>query len=284
MFELAARGHDSVFELLVACILSIRTRDETTLPACSAIVRPGGHAGRDEQAHVEGNRRPDRRLHVPRGQSPKDPRDRPAALVSEFGGVLPCDADVLQAFHGVGPKCANLVVGIACGQPLISVDIHVHRVTNRWGIVHTATPEKTMTALEAVLAATLLGGDQRFAGAVRQAYLHRRPAEMFDMPTAGDVPAGRRDGASMSALEFEPQRSQRTQRRCEMTFEPIPAEDERIAYEVIGAAIEVHRLLGPGFLEKIYERAMAHELELRGLLVRPQQEILVPYKGILIPG
>jgi endonuclease III len=55
---------------------------------------------------------------------------------------------VLQAFHGVGPKCANLTLGIACGLPLIGVDIHVHRVTNRWGLVEAATPEKTMAALQ----------------------------------------------------------------------------------------------------------------------------------------
>jgi endonuclease-3 len=55
---------------------------------------------------------------------------------------------VLLSFHGVGPKCANLTLGIACGLPLIGVDIHVHRVTNRWGYVETATPEKTMAALQ----------------------------------------------------------------------------------------------------------------------------------------
>jgi len=69
-----------------------------------------------------------------------------------------------------------------------------------------------------------------------------------------------------------------------MAFDPIPAEDERIAHEVIGAAIEVHRLLGPGFLEKIYERALVHELSIRGLAVQSQKDILVPYKDILIPG
>src|SRR5438270_667172 len=69
-----------------------------------------------------------------------------------------------------------------------------------------------------------------------------------------------------------------------MSVDPIPEGDERIAHEVIGAAIEVHRLLGPGFLERIYERAMTYELGLRGLAVQPQGEILVPYKGILIPG
>jgi GxxExxY protein len=69
-----------------------------------------------------------------------------------------------------------------------------------------------------------------------------------------------------------------------MSFQPIPEEDDRISHEIIGAAIEVHRILGPGFLEKIYERAMIHELGLRGLPVVPQREILVPYKGIEIPG
>ena len=69
-----------------------------------------------------------------------------------------------------------------------------------------------------------------------------------------------------------------------MSFDPIPAEDERIGREVVGAAIEVHRHLGPGFLEKIYERAMVHELQLRGLSVQAQQDIFVPYKDILIPG
>ncbi|MFO0926957.1 MAG: GxxExxY protein [Gemmataceae bacterium] len=69
-----------------------------------------------------------------------------------------------------------------------------------------------------------------------------------------------------------------------MNAPPITEEDERIAHEVIGGAIEVHRELGPGFLEKIYERAMVHELALRGLSVHAQRDILVPYKDILIPG
>ncbi len=72
-------------------------------------------------------------------------------VAEEYGGKLPCDREVLLSFAGVGPKCANLVMGIACGEPFIGVDIHVHRVTNRWGYVATSTPEKTMRALEAKL-------------------------------------------------------------------------------------------------------------------------------------
>ena len=67
------------------------------------------------------------------------------------GGELPCEEPALLALPGVGPKCAHLALGIACGATLISVDIHVHRVTNRWGYVAASTPEKTMAALEAKL-------------------------------------------------------------------------------------------------------------------------------------
>ena len=68
-------------------------------------------------------------------------------VLDEYGGEIPCDPEILMSFSGVGPKCAHRVLGIACGEPFISVDIHVHRVTNRWGYVRTSTPEKTMAAL-----------------------------------------------------------------------------------------------------------------------------------------
>ena len=75
-------------------------------------------------------------------------RDIARRAVAEFGGDIPCEQDVLLSFKGVGPKCANLVLGIVGEQPYIGVDIHVHRVTNRWGYVAARTPEKTMAALQ----------------------------------------------------------------------------------------------------------------------------------------
>ncbi|HEV3256459.1 MAG TPA: GxxExxY protein [Gemmataceae bacterium] len=69
-----------------------------------------------------------------------------------------------------------------------------------------------------------------------------------------------------------------------MIHEPIPAEDDDIAHRIIGAAIDVHRLLGPGFLESVYEKALLYELQLRGLNVERQKDILVPYKDIQIEG
>ena len=147
LFELAAEGHDSVFELLVACIISIRTRDETTLPAARrlfataptpAAVAALSTAELDELIC-------DCTFHEPKAATI---RGIARATVDEYDGTLPCDETVLQTFRGIGPKCANLTVGIACGKPVIGVDIHVHRVTNRWGYVRGRTPEKTMAALQ----------------------------------------------------------------------------------------------------------------------------------------
>lgn len=53
-----------------------------------------------------------------------------------------------MSFSGVGPKCANLVLGIACGESRIGVDVHVWRITNRWGYISAPTPQQAMWALE----------------------------------------------------------------------------------------------------------------------------------------
>jgi len=69
-----------------------------------------------------------------------------------------------------------------------------------------------------------------------------------------------------------------------MNYDSIPPEDEELARKVIGAAIEVHRLLGPGFIESIYRRALCHELSLLGIPYEQEKPILVPYKDIRVPG
>ena len=69
-----------------------------------------------------------------------------------------------------------------------------------------------------------------------------------------------------------------------MSFEPIQPDDERIAHQIIGSAIEVHRILGPGFIESIYQKALEYELLSAGLSVECERPILVPYKDIRISG
>ena len=55
-----------------------------------------------------------------------------------------------------------------------------------------------------------------------------------------------------------------------------------LSYQIIGAAIEVHRILGPGLLENSYEQALIYELKLRGLKTQSQQKIAVPYKEVIL--
>src|SRR5204863_5770271 len=68
-------------------------------------------------------------------------------VVEEYGGEVPDTMEGLTSFRGVGPKIAALTLAVGFGRAAIAVDVHVHRVTNRWGYVETTTPEKTAVAL-----------------------------------------------------------------------------------------------------------------------------------------
>ena len=147
LFELAAEGHNSVFEILIACIISTRTYDEVTVPAARRLF---DRARTPDEVVALSEDEIDRLINPCTFHEPKAKtiRDIARQVVEDHGGALPCDRETLLSFRGVGPKCANLTLGIVCNLPLISVDIHVHRVTNRWGLVAEPTPEKTMEALQ----------------------------------------------------------------------------------------------------------------------------------------
>jgi GxxExxY protein len=72
--------------------------------------------------------------------------------------------------------------------------------------------------------------------------------------------------------------------RSEVGFEPVSEEVDQVVRQIIGAAIEVHRHLGPGFLESVYEKALVHELGLRGLACRQQMPVTIRYKDLAISG
>src|SRR6185312_12339925 len=148
LFELASDGYDSAFEQLVACIISIRTRDETSLITARKLferARTPAEMAKLSIAEI------DELIHSSTFHEPKAAQINAIAerALAEYGGEVPCDAETLMSFNGVGLKCSNLVLGIACGQPRVAVDIHVHRITNRWGYVQTKNPERTSAELEA---------------------------------------------------------------------------------------------------------------------------------------
>ena len=67
-------------------------------------------------------------------------------------------------------------------------------------------------------------------------------------------------------------------------FTPIPVATELVSNQVIGATLEVHRALGPGFLEKIYHEALCLELHARGVRFERERAVAVTYRGVAIPG
>jgi len=148
MFDLAEMGYNSLFEQLISCIISIRTFDETTIPVSLRLFEvartPQEILGLGPEKLSEllfGSSYPEQKAYTMLGIA--------KTAIEQYGGDLPTDFEKLTGMKGVGPKCANLALGVAAGQAAISVDIHVHRVVNRWGFVQTTQPEKTLKALEA---------------------------------------------------------------------------------------------------------------------------------------
>jgi endonuclease-3 len=150
MFELAERGHATLFEQLVGCIISIRTLDEVSLPAALrlfAVAHTPAEVAALTPQQIQGLIEPCSFAERKAGQIQAIAQQTAA----NYPGDLPCDEDLLMSFNGVGVKCAHLALGVACGEPMISVDTHVHRITNRWDYVATRTPEQTTVELEKIL-------------------------------------------------------------------------------------------------------------------------------------
>lgn len=150
LFQLADEGFRGVFQQLVACLISVRTRDEMSLVAARRLFEQASTPAALSELDINAI---DALIHGCTFHRSKAEQIHTIAelTLAEHGADLPCDFDVLTSFRGVGPKCANLALGIACGQGEIGVDIHVHRITNRWGYVHTRTPDQTLAALTARL-------------------------------------------------------------------------------------------------------------------------------------
>ena len=129
LFQLADEGFSSAFEQLLACIISIRTLDETTLESARRLF---AHARTPAELLALDGAEIDKLIYPSTFHETKARQMTEIAriIVAEHGGELPCDFEVLTSFAGVGPKCANLVLGIACKVPRVSVDVHVHRITS----------------------------------------------------------------------------------------------------------------------------------------------------------
>lgn len=150
LFQLYDDGHTSAFEVLVACLISVRTRDETSLAMARRLFAQARTPAAMAEMEVNDiDALIDRcAFHLVKSEQINT---MARLIVEENAGELPCSFELMTSYPGIGPKCANLALGIACGQPRIGVDIHVHRITNRWGYVQARTPELSMAALAKIL-------------------------------------------------------------------------------------------------------------------------------------
>jgi endonuclease-3 len=135
---------------LVSCVISLRTKDEVTHAASRRLFglaeTPSALAALDRDSIADAI--------YPAGfynTKAEQLRRISESLVADHGGSVPADEAALLSLPGVGRKTANLVLGLGFGIPAICVDTHVHRISNRLGLVSTATPDATERALQTVL-------------------------------------------------------------------------------------------------------------------------------------
>lgn len=144
--ELKEAEDGDPFRILIGTILSQRTRDEKTTLATESLFRgfkTPQELSRADEATV-------RELIKPVGFYNKKAKSIITVakiLVDEFGGEVPSEMDDLMTLPWVGRKTANCVLVYGFEKPAIPVDTHVHRISNRLGLVDTKTPEQTESQL-----------------------------------------------------------------------------------------------------------------------------------------
>ncbi|MDH4226505.1 MAG: endonuclease III [Deltaproteobacteria bacterium] len=134
------------FRVLVSCVISLRTKDDVTARASARLFERAKTLAKMAALTpvvIE-------KLIYPAGfyrTKAKVIRNLSLDIIKKYNGSVPDSIDELLTLKGVGRKTANLVVTLGFGKPGICVDVHVHRITNRWGYVRTKNPEATEFAL-----------------------------------------------------------------------------------------------------------------------------------------
>jgi len=143
---LIAQQTQDPFQVLISCLLSLRTRDETTEAASARLFRLADTPRRMLElspARIESAIYPVSFYRNKTKQIIAICRD----LLGKFDGSVPDSIETLLTLPGVGRKTANLVVTVAYRKPGICVDTHVHRISNRIGYIRTKNPEESEMAL-----------------------------------------------------------------------------------------------------------------------------------------
>lgn len=128
--------------VLIACILSLRTNDRITYPATLRMLELAKTPAEMAKVNVEDLEK----AIYPVGFYANKARqivELSKIIAEEMNSVVPDTIEELIKFNGVGRKTANLVLSCGFNKPAICVDVHVHRIFNRLGLIKTKTPDET---------------------------------------------------------------------------------------------------------------------------------------------
>lgn len=142
----AKESNRDPFLILISTLISLRTKDKTTREAGDRLFA----LARTPVTMLQLPLKKIEQAIYPAGfyrTKSKSIHEICRRLLDQHAGKVPDSIDELVNLPGVGRKTANLVVTIGFGKPGICVDIHVHRISNRWGYIKTKTPEESENAL-----------------------------------------------------------------------------------------------------------------------------------------
>ena len=148
--KISRKEKSDPFLVLIGTLLSLRTKDELTEKVMERLTQQA----KTPQALLNIPENKLQKLIYPIGfyrNKSRTLRDVSGIIIEKYGGQVPDSIDELLTIKGVGRKTANLVITEGFGKPGICVDTHVHRISNRLGIVSTKNPHETEESLRKIL-------------------------------------------------------------------------------------------------------------------------------------
>ncbi|MEI8390355.1 MAG: endonuclease III [bacterium] len=130
------------YKALVSCLLSLRTRDEITFPIAEKLFQIADTPYKMINLSYEELCLIIKSINYYKTKA-ENILNISRILTEKYNGEVPSLMEELLAFRGVGRKTANIVISVGFQKPAIAVDTHVHRISNRLGLVFTKTPEET---------------------------------------------------------------------------------------------------------------------------------------------
>jgi len=134
------------YKALISCLLSLRTRDEITFPVAEKLFQKADTPQKMINLSYEELCLIIKSINYYKTKA-ENILNISGILIEKYNGEVPSTMEELLAFRGVGRKTANIVLSVGFQKPAIAVDTHVHRISNRLGLVSTKTPEETEFAL-----------------------------------------------------------------------------------------------------------------------------------------